>query len=307
MLALSPGAPLRRNPAEERTRLALLAARHVRPAPGIDDKVLVEWNAMAAAALARASGVLGVERWGQKAIEIVEHLDQRCRDDAGRLLRSERQGRAQHLAVLADHAWLIEAMVQLFELHGEDRWLDRASAVAHDTIELFFDGDPPSASMPESGRGFFTTGHDAPVLLTRSKEVFDGALPSASAVIARSLARLAALLGDADLEAIARRTSGLLDPLLERHPMAVPDLVDARGWLDEGLELAVPGPRGPLLDAARSVFAPFMVIAHGSSSHSELLADRAEGLAYLCRHRVCDRPTDDPAVLIASVEAAVRG
>jgi uncharacterized protein YyaL (SSP411 family) len=307
VLALSPGAALARDEAHERTRLALLAARRDRPAPGIDDKVLVEWNAMAAAALARASAVLGVERWGAKAVEIVEHLDQRCRDDAGRLLRSERQGRAQHLAVLADHAWLIEAMTQLFELDGEDRWLRRAAAVAQETIELFYDGEPPSATTPESGRGFFTTGHDAPALLTRSKEVFDGALPSASAVIAISLSRLAALLGDADLEAVARRTTTLLGPLLERHPMAVPDLVLARGWLDEGLELAVPGPPGPLLEAARSPFAPFMVIAHGSSPHSDLLASRSEGLAYLCRHRVCDRPTDDPAVLITSIEAAVQG
>jgi uncharacterized protein YyaL (SSP411 family) len=307
VLALTRGSSLERGEAEERTRRALLRARTARPAPGVDDKVLVEWNAMAAAALAEAALVLGVERWGHEATEIVQHLDERCRDASGRLLRAERHGRAQHLAVLADHAWLIEAMTRLYELSGEGRWLERASSVAHDTVSLFWDGTAPSAEHPQMGRGFFTTGHDAPALLTRSKEVFDGALPSASAAVALAFARLASLSDDADLEAIARRSVELLASLPARHAIGVPDLILAGGWLDAGLELALPGASGPLLEAALSTFAPFTVLAHGDEASSPLLAHRTEGLAYLCRQRVCERPIDDPAALIASLEAAVQG
>jgi uncharacterized protein YyaL (SSP411 family) len=209
--------------------------------------------------------------------------------------------------MLADHAWLIEACTRLFELDGDGAWLDRATANATAMIRLFSDGEVPSHTEPERGGGFFTTGSDAEVLLARSKEVFDGALPSASAVTASALARLAALRGDADLRAIAQRTVDLLSSILDQHPMAVPDLVLALGWLEHGLELAVPGPRGPLLEAATAGFSPFTVIAHGSSDRCAILEHRQAGLAYVCRNRVCDRPTDDPAALVAQLRAAVQG
>jgi uncharacterized protein YyaL (SSP411 family) len=301
------GAALARGATEEATRITLLEARRSRPAPAIDDKVLVEWNAMAAAVLAEASAVLGVARWGDNAAQLVRHLDEAFRDPSGRLRRSGRGGERHHLAMLADHAWLVEAMTRMFELDGDGAWLDRAAGVAEDLVALFYDGDRPTAVNPERGGGFFTTGHDAEVVLTRSKEVFDGALPSATAVAVTALARLGSLNGDRDLLAVAERTIGLLSAILERHPLAVPDLVLALGWLGQGLEVVVPGPVGTLLTSARSTYAPFTVTAHGTSGRCVLLDDRSVGFAYLCRHRVCQRPTDDPAVLVAQMAAAVQG
>ncbi len=89
--------------------------------------------------------------------------------DDGRLMRSWQGGRARHLAVAADHAWLIEACVRLSELTGSTLWRTRANRVAHELLGQFWDD--------ESG-GFFTTGDDAEALIVRPKEYLDGALPA---------------------------------------------------------------------------------------------------------------------------------
>ena len=298
--------PLRRSPAEEATRVALLEVRRSRPQPSIDDKVLTEWNAMMACTLAEASGVLGNERWGAAARQIVELLDTTQRDASGRLLRSSRSGVASGLALLADHAWLILAMTRLFELEGDAAWLERARVVARDMITLFHDGSAATASMPEQGSGFFTTGADAPILLARAKDVLDGALPSATAVTIVALARLGRLTGDADLLAVADRTLTLVSALVSDHPLAAPDLVLALGEVRSGIEIVTPGAPTELSAAAWSTYAPFALRIHGTAGHLDLMADRVEGMAYVCAGGSCRLPVNDAGSVVAEIDAAVR-
>ena len=305
VLARPRGDALLRSPEEEATRRALLAARGHRPQPTVDDKVLVEWNAMAASVLAEAALVLGNERWGQAAARIIDELDVKFRSEEGRLMRAGRAGSIAHLAMLGDHAWLIEAMTRLFELDGDDRWLDRATDTAAAMLDLFFDGPLPTSTAPEQGGGFFTTGEDADSLLVRAKDLFDGALPSATSVAATALVRLGTLRGDHDLIAVADRTISRASKIIADHPSAVPDLVLAFGWLRAGVEVAVPGEPGPLLDAVRGVFAPFTLVVHGQGPGCALLADRVVGLAYVCRHGVCELPVADPGSVVAQLDHAL--
>ena len=306
VLALAPTASLLRSRAEEATRVALLAHRRERIAPGIDDKVLVEWNAMTASILAEAAGVLQNERWASAAARLVSYLDQNFRDANGRLMRAGRNQTVAHLGLLGDHAWLVEAMTRMYELDGDDAWITRAGEIADDLIGLFWDGDRPTATTPDHGSGFFTTGSDAEVLLVRAKDPFDSALPSMSAITATALGRLGGLTGDLDLVSVAQRTVTLLGRALNESPLAVPDLVLAFGWLAMTVEVAVPGPPGELLDAARQTSAPFTLFAHGTGEGA-LLEARDEGLAYVCRQRVCDSPVSEIAPLLAQLSAAVRG
>jgi len=298
--------PLARTDAEEATRRALLAVRRERVQPGIDDKVLTEWNAMMACALAEAAAVLGVERWGAAARQIVELLDGAQRDLDGRLLRSSRDGAASGLGMLADHAWLVLAMTRLFELDADGTWLVRARRVAGDLISLFHDGTPATAVAPEQGAGFFTTGIDAPITLTRSKEVLDGALPSSTAVTVTALARLGRLVGDADLEAIADRTLQLASALIAEHPLAVPDLVLAVGEVRRGVEIVTPGPASDLTAAAWASHAPFALRVHGGAAETPLLAHREQGMAYVCSGGACRMPVDEAGSVVQEIDAAVR-
>ncbi len=86
--------------------------------PARDEKVLTEWNAMAAATLAEAASATGIADYGRRAEEIGEFLWASMYVD-GRLMRSWQGGRARHLGVAADHAWLVEACVRLSEWSGE--------------------------------------------------------------------------------------------------------------------------------------------------------------------------------------------
>ena len=106
------GGPLVRPPEVEQARLLLAAARATRVQPARDEKVLTEWNAMTSATLAEVASATGNTHYGVRAVQIAEFLwDSLYRD--GRLMRSWQGGRARHLAVVADYAWLVEACVRL--------------------------------------------------------------------------------------------------------------------------------------------------------------------------------------------------
>ena len=107
--------------------------------------------------------------------------------DGGRLMRSWQGGRARHLAVAADHAWLVEACVRLSELTGRRLWRARAHRVTLELLDRFWDD--------ESG-GFFTTGDDAEALIVRPKEYLDGALPATNSIAVHALLRANALDDD---------------------------------------------------------------------------------------------------------------
>ena len=110
----------------EAARRALHRGAATRVRPGLDDKVLTEWNAMAVTALAEAASVTGEERYRGAAVEVAEFLLGALRRPDGRWLRSYQSGRAAHLGLLGDYAWLTECLVRLAECTGEARWVRAA-------------------------------------------------------------------------------------------------------------------------------------------------------------------------------------
>jgi uncharacterized protein YyaL (SSP411 family) len=291
------GAPLVGPDTVEEGRRRLLAARSLRIRPGLDDKVLTEWNAMYASALAEAAAATGSAAWATAAVGIGEFLCARLVDDAGRWLRSwQRDGGARHLAFAADHAWLVDCFTRLAELTGEAVWLERASAVADALIDRFADAE---------GGGFFTTASDGEQLIVRTKDVFDGATPSANAVAASALARLGALSGTSDYTAQARRVVDLLGPLLVRHPTAFAHTVLTAELVGRGVtEVVVTGDRTDLLTEYRGAWRPDAVLAWGEPTGSPLWAGRAPDLAYVCRDYACRTPAADAATLAGQLAGA---
>ncbi len=287
------GAPLARPPEIEAARAALLAARRERVQPGVDDKVLTEWNAMAVATLAEAAAATGEPAWARAAEDIAEVLFARLRRHDGRWLRSLQGDDARHLGLAADYAWVIDAATRLGELTGQARWTARALETAHALVELFGPGP--------GGGALYTTGADAEPLIVRPRDLMDGALPSANALSARALWRLGALSGDDRLtdaaEGILSATAGLLGA----NPVAFADLLAAASLPESTIEVVVTGDRPDLLAVVRSAWRPCAVVAWGEPTASPLWEGRAEGRAYVCRHYACLRPADDPATLAAQL------
>jgi uncharacterized protein YyaL (SSP411 family) len=278
-------APLERPPAVEAGCAALLAARLRRPQPQRDDKVLTEWNAMFIATLAEAAGACDDARWGQAAQDAATALLAHNRREDGRWLRA---AHGDVPAFAADHAWLVECFLRLGELTGLAAWTVHAAAVADTLLDLFWDA--------ERG-GLFTTGHDAERLIVRTKDVLDGAVPSANAVGASALLRLGALTGERRFEDAGRRLVELVAPLLVRQPTAVADAVPACALLDDGAQVVVAGARPDLLAVVRAAWLPDAVLSWGDAPSGALWEGRAAGAAYVCRGFVCDVPAPDPATL----------
>jgi uncharacterized protein YyaL (SSP411 family) len=280
---------LRRPPMIEEARQRLLAARRRRPQPGLDDKVLTEWNALFLTALADAAAVLQRPDWADAAVANGEFLLRELRGPDGRWFRSwQADGipRARHAALAADHAALVEAFLRLHELTGQARWVRAARETADTMLDWFWD--------PVQG-GLFTTAEDAEQLVVRQKDLHDNATPSANSTAATALLRLSALTGEPRYANHADRILQLLGTVVERSPAAVSNALLAMELRHRGLaELAIVGDEPRLVRLAQRVWRPDIVLTWGEPFDSPLWDDRPPGFAYLCRDFVCERPVDTP-------------
>jgi uncharacterized protein len=288
------GAPLARPAEVEEARVLLAAARAERVQPARDEKVLTEWNAMTVATLAEVAAGAGRPDYGHRAEEIGDFL-WASMYDGDRLMRSWQGGRARHLAVAADYAWLAEASFRLSEWTGKTLWRERSVRAVHQLLELFWD---------DASGGFFTTGSDAEALVVRPKEFLDGAVPSSNSIAVTALLHVGALVDDPRIEGAIERTVGLAGPLLERHPGALADMVAALPMVRGRNEIVVTGNRRDLLAEVRGPWLPAAVIAWGEPDAGPLFTGRPPepGLAYVCEGRACQMPAADVATLADQLE-----
>jgi uncharacterized protein YyaL (SSP411 family) len=117
-------------------RTALLEARRIRIRPALDDKAVCSWNALMISALAEAGAVLGREDLTEAATACAEFVWEEMRDRQGRLLRVWRDGRADIPAFLEDHAFLLEALLDLYQATFEPVWFERARGMAEEMLEF---------------------------------------------------------------------------------------------------------------------------------------------------------------------------
>ncbi len=181
----------------DRIRAALLMARTARVRPGLDDKRLTSWNALAIAAFAEAGAVLEREDLLEIARGAARFVLAELRGPDGRLLRTWKDGRGRLNAYLEDHAFLLEALLVLYQATFEPGWFAEARAVAEQLLERFAD--------PEHG-GFFSTASDHEALVARRKDLEDHPIPAGASSAALGLLRLAALTGEHRYEEAAAGT-----------------------------------------------------------------------------------------------------
>jgi uncharacterized protein YyaL (SSP411 family) len=285
---------LRRPPAVERARRALFATREQRVRPGLDDKVLTEWNGLFLATLAEAAAATGNDSWRTSAVRLAEFLLANLRSPDGRWLRSWQKGvGAHHLAFAADHAALIDGFTRLAECTGEARWIDQARSAADALLDLFWDD--------EHG-GVFTTGHDAEALIARQKDMLDNATPSANGAAALSLARLASLTDEERYRGAAEAIVALLAVPASTHPTAFTHLLGALDHLVGPVtEVAVVGELPDLVAAVQRRFRPRTVLAWGQPYPSPLWEGRHTGQAYVCQGFACQQPVNTVEALEAQL------
>lgn len=294
---------LLRSDSIEAARAALFAYRERRVRPGLDDKVLTEWNALMLIALAEAAAATGTARWRRAAVTNGEFLLANLRRQDGRWLRSWQAGgegrpaQARHLAYAQDYAALTEAFTRLGELTGEARWINEAQACADGLIELFQDS---------LSAGFYSTGDDAEALVTRPKELFDNATPSAQSLAAGALLRLSALTGESRYRDQANAIVDMMAAACTSHPTAFGRMLEVVDMAICGLdEVVVAGDRADLVAEVQSRYLPNAVLAWGERYESPIWHERRDGYAYVCRGFTCQLPVDNAADLRAQLDSTI--
>ena len=286
---------LQRPPEVEAARAKLFDVRATRVRPGLDDKVLAEWNGLMLATLAEAAAATGRDDWLHAARATGEFLVHALRRPDGRWLRSWQADHGAHtLAFAADYGALVDAFTRLAEATGEARWITAAVETADALLDLFWDDDEG---------GLFTTGHDGEQLVARPKELLDNATPGANSLAAVSLLRLHALTGEERYRRRAEDILRMLGRLAGQHPTAFGHLLAAVDLLTGGVtEIAVVGDRPDLVHEVTNRYLPSAVLAWGEPYESPLWSERRDGYAYVCRDYVCAAPVDEPAALVSALE-----
>jgi uncharacterized protein YyaL (SSP411 family) len=278
-------------------RAKLRAVRSKRVWPGLDDKILTSWNALAIRGLALAARNLGRPDFAvaaDRALDFVRtHLWR-----GGRLLATAKDGHAHLNAYLDDYAYLAHALLEMLQVRWKDADVAWLRALLDTMLAHFED---------RQLGGFFFTSDDHEALIHRSKSFGDDAIPSGNGIAARVLIRAGYLLGETRWLAAAERTLRAGWLALSRFPHGHVSLVEA---LDEYLaapEIVIV--RGPADEAARwqreigRLYAPHRLVFAIPADAPDLdpaIADKRAGAgtrAYVCRGTTCSAPLESLADL----------
>ena len=303
----------------ETARQRMLEIRKTRVEPQLDDKVLTSWNGLMLGAMAEGARILGDEKYYRSAERAARFaLSTLVRPDGG-LYRTARGGAAKLDGYLEDYAFLADGLISLYEASCRFASAGDPSEyaiAAKDLIERMM-----SDFSADDGAFYSTAVHHEPLLL-RPRDGHDGALPSANAVAARALARLAHLLDRKDFRALALGALHAHAGLIERAPRAFATSLEVLDMLQGGgVELVVAGTPGEaaleaLLGEAARVYLPdaALAIAVPDSTRKDRSLSLLRGKAlvhdapalYICRNFACLAPITDPVEVVPALEAVSR-
>ena len=267
----------------ELSREILFKNREERIRPGLDNKVLTEWNGLMLATLSEAAVATGRNDWLEDAKANGHFLWENLRNKEGRWLRAwQPEIGSQHLGYAADHAAVIDGFIRLSEATGENLWIERAVTTAESLIELFED---------KKYGGFYTTGKDADPLITRMKDIFDNAIPSSNSLASLSLMRLSSLTGKTEFFDSSVKVLKLASTHLNQHPSSFGHLLGALDLYHTGsTEILVTGDRPDLVEVVTSSYLPNAVLTWGERFSGPLWDNRHGDRAWVCRDFSCQLP-----------------
>ncbi|MEX0974925.1 MAG: thioredoxin domain-containing protein [Bacillota bacterium] len=265
----------------DKNRRKLYAARSLRVHPGVDDKVLTSWNALAIAALARAGRAFNDPAFTDTASECLSFLERNLVKD-GEVYARFRDDEVAYRGYLDDYAFLIWAYLEMREATLDTRYLTRALELSLRMVELFWD---------DEAHGFFVTAKDAEELLVRPKEFWDGAIPSGNSVAVTDLLRVGHLLERDDLVEIAYAAMEALIPAMRREAVGLCHLISAVLYAEGGAQDVVATGRKDdpnmqaMISYINSVFLP-----HAQVVFAEGLSAPERPTLRICQRKTCGPP-----------------
>ena len=285
----------------EKARVTLFKEREKRIHPYKDDKILTDWNGLMIAAFAMAGRTFNDPQYTEAAAKAAGFILSDMRDKNGKLLHRYRQGEAGIKANVDDYAFLIWGLLELYESTFDLQYLKQAISLQGEMDNGFWDD--------ENG-GYFFTSHEAEELISRQKEIYDGAVPSGNSAAALNLIKLSRITGKVEYEQKAAELGKVFSDTIERGPMAYTLFMMG---LDFGLgpsyEVVIVGnpdsdDTKAMIQAVRKKYSPSKVVLlkdAGEKAKITEIADFTKGqsslsgkaTAYVCLNHVCNLPTTD--------------
>lgn len=275
----------------------LLEVRNKRIHPHKDDKVLTDWNGLMISAYAKAAQVFDEIKYIEIAESAVKFILKNLTLPNGRLLHRYRNGDADITGNLDDYAFLIAALLDLYETTFAVEFLEKALNLQNDMIKYFWD---------EKDGGFFFTALDTEKLLIRQKEIYDGAIPSGNSVALLNVVRLYRFTGRTDFEDKASQIIKTFSQSIRTSPSAYTHFLSALDfYLGPSKEILIVGSDEHKVKSFMRVinkyFIPNKVTLHKSLESHDSLAKIAEytksfqftdskTLVYLCENFTCNLP-----------------
>jgi uncharacterized protein YyaL (SSP411 family) len=290
-------------PAEDLSLLAsvkkkMCDVRAKRIRPHLDDKILASWNGLMLGALARASVILGDERYRAAAEKNLQFTRTKLWDaKTNTLFHRWRDGERDNVQLLEAYAFLLSGVLELYEAMLEPAHLDFAIELAEAMLAKFFDS--------ENG-GFWQSTAGSKDLILRVKDDYDGAEPSGNSVATLSLLKLGAITGQKKFAEAAEKTLHLFAQRLQNFPQAMPFMLHALDFsLEEPKRIVVVGDTNfpkfhELLHAAHSVYQPNKIVLGNSGAvepFAKTLSAKNEATVYLCAGNSCQPPTSEAATV----------
>ena len=291
----------------EKARKELFAVREKRIHPLKDDKILTSWNGLMIAALAKGGQALHDPGYTGAACTAADFILKSMRTPSGGLFRRYREGQLAHPGFLEDYAFFVWGLIELYEATFDLRYLEEALLLNQRQLDLFWD---------EEKGGCFFTPRDGEQLITREKDLYDGATPSGNSITALNLLRLGRMTGQTVLEEKADQLMRYFSKTVSNYPMAYTQFLNALDFvIGPAQEMVIAGDpslegTAQLIRKVRKNFLPNKVLLLRPSGEKEarracavspflenMISLNQQPTVYLCSQYACQNPITDEAEL----------
>jgi uncharacterized protein YyaL (SSP411 family) len=283
-----------------RIRKKLFTIREKRIHPDKDDKILTDWNGLMIAGLAKASQVFNNRIYVEKAEKALNFILKNMRQKNGELLHRYRNGDAKILGYADDYAFLIWGLIELYQVTFNPKYLQISLDLNKFLMDHFWDG---------TNGGLFFTSDTNEELLTRNKEIYDGAIPSANSVTMYNMVRLARITGNTDLEKKAKQIGKTFSGQITKMPTGyIQMIVGLEFIIATSYEIVIVGNRDKkdtqkIIKSINSTYLPNKVMLFKETKTKEQLIEelvpsiknysqiKNQTTIYICKNRQCQPPT----------------
>lgn len=277
----------------------LLVHREKRVHPGLDDKTLTSWNGMMIKGFSDAYKAFGDEKFRDVALQCAHFIMKNQLKGDGGLFRSYKKGKSSVDGFLEDYAFVIEGFQSLYEITGDENWLERSGKLIDYCRQYFFD---------ERSGLFFFTHQKATDLIARKKEISDNVIPSSNSVMAKVLNFQGKMVGDAELMQLSERMKKNSSGFCIQHLSSFSnwaDIISAENH--QNFEVAVCGEEAEeMINQIQSQFLPGVVFAFSKTeSQLPLLTSRlktGKTLIHICKNNSCNLPVESVEEALAQLK-----